>query len=83
MGARHDFLNQALLDRRRSVYRVRVSPDVNKDGGRLLLRRTVWQCVNRETVFDSKNHSGLPLGRVVLILKFKEHFRYFNGLLLI
>jgi len=44
MGACRDFSNQALLDRRRSVW---FSPDVNKDGGYLLLRGTVRQCVNR------------------------------------
>jgi len=47
MEARRDFLNQALLDQRRSVYRGTIQPDVNKDGGCLLLRRMVRQCVNR------------------------------------
>jgi len=48
MGAHRNFLNQALLDQLHSVYRVRLSPDVNKDGRYLLLRRTVRQCVNKE-----------------------------------
>jgi len=26
-------------------------------------------------VLDSKNHGGLPLGRINLVLKCKEHFR--------
>jgi len=47
MGAHRDFLNQALLDQ---SIRVRFSPDVNKDGGYLLLRHTVRQCVNRGVV---------------------------------
>jgi len=47
MGARHDFLTQALLDQRCSYTEVRFSPDVTKAGGHLLLRRTVRQCVNR------------------------------------
>jgi len=28
-------------------------------------------------MLDSKNHGGLPLGRVNLVLIFKEHFRWF------
>jgi len=47
MGARRDFFNRALLDRRRSVYQGTIQPDVNKDGGNLLLRRTMQQSVNK------------------------------------
>jgi len=47
MGARCDFFSQALLDRSRSVYPGTIQLDINKDGGYLLLRRTVRQCVNR------------------------------------
>jgi len=43
MGARRDFLNQALLDQRRNVNR----STINKDGGNLQLLCTVRQCVNR------------------------------------
>jgi len=32
---------------------VRFSPDVNKDGGKLQLRHTVWQCVNRGLAYNS------------------------------
>jgi len=32
-------------------------------------------CGVDQAVLDSKNHGGLLLGRVNLVLKFKEHFR--------
>jgi len=32
------------------------------------------RCSVDQAVLDSKNHGGLPLGRVGLVLKFKEHF---------
>jgi len=34
-------------------------------------------CGVDQAVLDSKDHGGLPLGRVDLVLKFKEHFRWF------
>jgi len=35
------------------------------------------RCGVDQAVLDSKNHGELPLGRVHLVLKFKEHFRQF------
>jgi len=48
MGARRDFLNQALLDRRRSVYRGTIQPRCYDEN--LQLRHTVQQCVNKGLV---------------------------------
>jgi len=33
------------------------------------------RCSVDQAVLDSKNHGWLPLGRVDLVLKFKDHFR--------
>jgi len=47
MGARRDFLNQALLDQRRSVYRGTIQPECYQKWWTFALQRMVRQCVNR------------------------------------
>jgi len=70
MGVRRDFLNQALLDQRCSIYRVRFSRDVNKNGG---------YCVNRGfNLLSNQNHKTV-LKFIFLKICRENFFLKFSG----